>query len=177
MIVYKHTAPNGKVYIGCTSTSLERRKKSGYGGSFGKAIQKFGWKNIKSEILFEDLTKEEAYAKEVEMIEKYQSTNPEFGYNISIGGAGSPGCIRSEETKKKISIHNAWKGTHGPMYGKHASEETRKKMSKSLKGKKALVIEGKTLEQWSEIIGIKAHTIYVRIYVYKWPLQKALQKG
>lgn len=177
MIVYKHTAPNGKVYIGCTSTSLERRKKSGYGGPFGKAIQEFGWKNIKSEILFKDLTKEEAYAKETETIEAYNSTNPDFGYNISTGGVGSPGCIRSEETKKKISKHSAWKGTHGPMFGKSHSEETKDKMSKSQKGKRALIIEGKTLEQWSEETGIKPHTIYVRMHVYKWPLEKALQKG
>lgn len=177
MIVYKHTCPNGKVYIGCSANSLERRKKSGYSGPFGEAIQKFGWNNIKSEILFEDLAKEEAYTKEVEMIAKYHSTNPKFGYNISIGGAGSPGCILSEETKKKISDHSAWKGTKGPMFGKSHSEETKKKMSKSHEGKKALVIKGKTLEQWSKETGIKSHTLYMRIYGYKWPLEKALKKG
>ena len=205
MIVYKHTAPNGKVYIGCTSRSLEERKSSGYSGPFGEVIQKFGWKNIKSEILFKDLTKEEAYQKEIEMIAKYQSTNPEFGYNKALGRAGAKGCKpankgkpRSEETCKKISeslkgkplseetkqklseSHKGKVGEKASHYGKKHTEESCRKMSESHKGKptnKRLIINGRSLQEWSEETGIKPHTIYVRIHVYKWPLEKALQKG
>ena len=61
--VYKHTAPNGKVYIGITSHSIEgrwRKDGSGYklNNHFWNAIQKYGWNNFKHEILFENLMKE-----------------------------------------------------------------------------------------------------------------------
>lgn len=89
-IVYKHTSPNGKVYIGITSLSPEKRWKNGKGyelcTAFNRAIQKYGWKNIKHEILFSGLNKEDACKKEQELIERYNSTNPEFGYNLTSGG-------------------------------------------------------------------------------------------
>ena len=67
-IVYKHTTPSGKVYIGITRTTLERRCGSN-GRNYSKnilfyrAIQKYGWQNIKHEILFDGLTKEQATTK------------------------------------------------------------------------------------------------------------------
>ena len=62
--VYKHTCPNGKVYIGITKQKPERRwgingrgyKENEY---FYRAIQKYGWQNIKHEIIAEGLTEEE----------------------------------------------------------------------------------------------------------------------
>ena len=60
--VYKHTSPNGKVYIGITSRKPEQRWSNGYGyvknKHFTHAINKYGWENIKHEILFSNLTKE-----------------------------------------------------------------------------------------------------------------------
>lgn len=55
-IVYKHTVlPTGKVYIGCTTQSVDDRWKNGcgYSGSthFNRAIKKYGWENISHEIL------------------------------------------------------------------------------------------------------------------------------
>jgi hypothetical protein len=71
---------------------------------FWRAIQKYGWENFKHEILFEDLTKEEACKKEIELISIYNSTNPTNGYNLSTGGeGGGAGVCVSEETKQKIS--------------------------------------------------------------------------
>ena len=70
--VYKHTFPNGKVYIGITQQTLIRRWQNGkgyYKNSFiSKAINKYGWENVKHEVLFENLTKEEAEQKEIEHI-------------------------------------------------------------------------------------------------------------
>ena len=50
--VYKHTCPNGKVYIGITSKKPEYRwGKNGIGYKkqphFCRAIPKYGWGNIK----------------------------------------------------------------------------------------------------------------------------------
>jgi predicted GIY-YIG superfamily endonuclease len=79
--VYKHSCPNGKVYIGITSLSLNNRWRNGEGYKrsklFYRAIKKYGWENIKHEILFEDLSKEQAEAKEIELIKLYNSTNNE----------------------------------------------------------------------------------------------------
>lgn len=78
------------------------------------AIEKYGWENFKSEILYSGLSYEEACLKEVELIEKYKTTDVRHGYNKHVGGlAGMP---LSKETKIKISIAN--KGVRNGMYGK-----------------------------------------------------------
>ena len=57
--VYKHTSPSGKVYIGITSIDPAKRWKQGYSHNkhFSMAIKKYGWENIKSEIIASGLTK------------------------------------------------------------------------------------------------------------------------
>ena len=71
--VYKHTAPNGKVYIGITSQDVLARWNHGNGYKnnkhFFSAIVKYGWDNIRHEILYDDLTKEDACKKEIGLIE------------------------------------------------------------------------------------------------------------
>lgn len=88
--VYKHTNKiNGKVYIGITRQTPERRWQNGkgYKGTyFWNAISKYGWDNFKHEILFDGLSKEEACALEIKLIAKYGSDNRERGYNICEGG-------------------------------------------------------------------------------------------
>ena len=68
-IVYKHTSPSGKVYIGITGRTVkERWGKNGNGYKycpyFYRAIKKYGWDNIKHEILYEGLTEDERSPKE-----------------------------------------------------------------------------------------------------------------
>jgi group I intron endonuclease len=127
--VYKHTSPHGKVYIGITSMLPRRRWQYGWGYQqnthFFSAIKKYGWENFSHEILFSSLTKEEAEAKEIELIAKFDSTNPQKGYNLDLGGS-SPGRM-SEVTRKKIS--ESTKGENSANYGKHHSEEAKRKMS------------------------------------------------
>lgn len=89
--VYKHIFPNNKVYIGVTCRKPEYRWDNGNGYTNAQrkiynAIKKYGWENVKHEILFENLTKEEAEQKEIELIDKYNSTNDNYGYNIEKGG-------------------------------------------------------------------------------------------
>lgn len=127
-VVYKHTSPSGKVYIGITSQSPIKRWGNGSGyrkqAAFTNAINKYGWDNIKHEILYEGLTREEAEQKEIALIRQYRSNEKEYGYNIDNGGNCSG--THSEETRKKISEGNK---------GKTYSEETLKRMSLSHKGK------------------------------------------
>lgn len=120
--VYKHTSPNGKVYIGITCKKPEYRWNNGRGywqnSHFTSAIQKYGWENFSHEILFSGLSKEEAEAKEIELIAKYNSANREKGYNHEIGGCTNGKT--SEETKRKISESRKGKctGAKHPKYGK-----------------------------------------------------------
>ena len=82
---------NGKVYIGIT-----RRKKvkdrwqngNGYKAQvqFYNAIKKYGWDGFYHKVLYRGLSKEEASEKEKELIAKYDSTNPLYGYNYDKGG-------------------------------------------------------------------------------------------
>lgn len=110
--VYMHTSPHGKVYIGITCKPPEFRWKNGFGYTnnkhFYNAISKFGWSNFKHDILDSNLTKEEAEEKEIQLIKKYKSNNPKYGYNISAGGKSANGYKHTESTKKKIS--NSLKG-------------------------------------------------------------------
>ena len=131
--VYCHLFPNGKRYIGITKQRLAIRFKNGYGYQrcpiMWKAIQKYKWRNIEHNVLFENLTKEEAETKEIELIAKYKSNDRKFGYNIANGG----NCIGtvSEETKKIISNKN--KGKPNKYKGMPRSEETKRKIRESKK--------------------------------------------
>lgn len=141
-IVYKHTCPNGKVYIGITGTPFETRcGNDGYNYRknmlFYRAIKKYGWDNIRHEILFDGLSKEEAEQKEIALIAKFKSNNPDFGYNISSGGeSGNAGVIASAETRRKMSIAHLGNPSNT---GKKLSEETRRKLSEARKGNKNML--------------------------------------
>ena len=141
--VYKHTFPNGKVYIGVTSQNIDRRWRNGRGylckNKFGeyrqplmaKAVMKYGWDNILHEIICDKLTKEEAEQMEQNLIAQYQSNNKKHGYNIRSGG--SINSHLSDEGKEKISKANKGKrtGEDSPHWGKKRTEETRKRQSEN----------------------------------------------
>ena len=137
-IVYCHTNKvNGKRYFGITNRDPQKRwgkngckylKKSR--GSFqhpafANAIIKYGWDSFEHEILFEGLTLEEANKKEIELIATYKTNvnrfGKDFGYNMTDGGDGSTGGTH-------------YSGKDHPMYGKHHTEEARKKMSAAQSG-------------------------------------------
>lgn len=87
--VYMLTFPNNKKYIGITKRDVEKRWNNGEGYNqrqhkVYEAIQNFGWENVIKEILYENLSSEDARKLEMEMIEKYNSM--EDGYNGSKGG-------------------------------------------------------------------------------------------
>lgn len=119
-LVYKHTSPSGKVYIGITCETLAQRCKRGKGyrsnQAFWIAIQKYGWDNIKHEILFTGLSKDEAERREVELIAHYRSNEKAYGYNIASGGGVSRDFHLSKEAKEKIGAAN--RGEKNGMYGK-----------------------------------------------------------
>ncbi len=101
-----YTFPNGKVYIGQTTTSVEKRWQEHVSNSktlrskmiCDAAIKKYGKENIKIEVLEEvevDETKptllvEKLNQLEKKYISKYESTDIKKGYNILLGGERKP---------------------------------------------------------------------------------------
>lgn len=152
--IYKHTSPSNKVYIGLTCQyPPEKRWQNGNGyrqcTRFWNAIQKYGWDNFEHEIIFTQLSFDEACAKEKELINTYNSTNSDYGYNISVGGEFCPPDIIVGEERRKI-ISERYKGANNPnygnhkiagennpFYGKHHSENAKKKMRESAIGRKS----------------------------------------
>lgn len=134
--VYKHIFPNNKVYIGITSQKPERRWNNGRGyrksTRIYNAIQKYKWENVKHEIIYYNLSPEEAEQKEIELIKKHKSYDDKFGYNLEQGGNLNKKI--SLETRKKLSEKT--KGKNNPMYGKsarkgqHWSKEHKEMLSK-----------------------------------------------
>lgn len=125
--VYAHIAPNNKLYIGITKDSVVHRwgvDGSGYKNQqlFYRAIKKYGWSNFKHLIILDNLSKDVACMVEQYLIDKYNTTNNEKGYNVALGGDGPFGVIRSAETRQKIREFNL---------GRHHTEETKLKISKN----------------------------------------------
>ena len=120
--VYVHISPSNKYYVGITSQKPEKRWKGGSGYKnnihFYRAIKKYGWNNFQHEIIASNLTKQEAENFEIILIYKLKSNNKNFGYNVSAGG----GTLDISLCNEKNS-----------MYGKHHSDESRKKISDARK--------------------------------------------
>ncbi len=152
--IYKYTFPNGKVYVGKTKTSIEQRAGSNgcrYGDNtlVGRAIRKYGWINVKKEILLDNLSESAANKKERELIRELDANNRLCGYNLTKGGDGGAVVHRivSKETREKIGRKNsvALKGRKLPdevkikiskaNLGHEVSEETREKIRVANTGK------------------------------------------
>ena len=109
MIIYSaKNCVNGKRYIGQTIRSLDQRKRQHLWASthkpeisthFYKAIQKYGKENFLWEVLDTAETQEELNIKESYWIEKYNTTNPTYGYNLK-GGGHNP--FLTNDVKRKI---------------------------------------------------------------------------
>ena len=86
--VYMHIFPNGKKYIGSTSTSLQQRWNNGRGYYFQSrvfdAICKFGWNNVNHYLLFDGLSEKEAKLIENALIYKFQTHKKTYGYNTKV---------------------------------------------------------------------------------------------
>ncbi len=153
MLIYRMIFPNGKMYIGLTTRTIRERKNEHKSDFLSKrnnwpvynAMNKYGWENIKWEILEDNITDFE-YLKEREAfnILKYDTYLPN-GYNMTLGGEGRYGRIVSEETRKKMSLsqkskpltkkqlknlRNLWKICRGRKQSKEEIEHRRKTLRK-----------------------------------------------
>lgn len=88
-------------------------------------------------ILYKNLTEEEAFKLEERLIRSYKriDIDPENGllYNRTYGGDGASGAIRTQKFKENLSSRMSGDGNH--MFGKHHTEESKLKISRSKLGK------------------------------------------
>lgn len=119
-IVYKHTAPNGKVYIGITGFDPQYRWLNNGRGykhqtTFFNAIIKYGWINFTHDILFTGLTEEEALDKEEELIQQHKSYDRRYGYNVSLRGGCTYGEFvndtKQNKRRREIAPIPEWKNS------------------------------------------------------------------
>jgi len=148
-VIYKATNKiNNKSYIGFT-VDFEKRKKEHikqiqYGLTyFHKALKKYGLDNFEWTILKDDATLED----EIKLIQEHETFwTLNKGYNLTLGGEGLLGHIKTEETKKKLrKAHLGKKPTENQLRTLRENakkmqeightEETKKKISESHKGK------------------------------------------
>lgn len=127
---------NGKVYIGQTTRSVEKRWKehiwdaygARYSSNLHRAIKKYSSDGFCVETVEECdsiiLDERERY-----WIAYYQSNNKNKGYNLTDGGdAGSHRCPDRDTTRMKKSI--AQRGSSNSFFGRHHSADHRANISK-----------------------------------------------
>ncbi len=154
--VYIHTAPNNKKYVGITSRPVHRRWDNGNGYRhqtlFYRAIVKYGWDNMDHKIVAEGLTKGEAIALEMHLIDLYCTTNPEFGYNQTAGGEGHSGTPLSAETRRKLSVAAKRQWSSSAVRDKMVSSRCKPIVQYSLDGK--FVAEYASVKDAMQITGL-----------------------
>jgi group I intron endonuclease len=127
MIIYiLQNKVNGKVYVGQTSGTLEKRwnqhkasARNGNGWRIYRAIRKYGPDSFNVSVLATCETLEEADCLEKRYIASFNSQDPVYGYNIMEGGSGGS-CNEEARARKSAKLK-----------GRVFSEKTRKQMSKS----------------------------------------------
>jgi group I intron endonuclease len=152
--IYKCTNNvNGKVYIGYTRKSLDKRviehksnSKKGSHYLLHKAIQKYGVDAFYWEIIFESKDKnyllEEMESYFIKEYNSYFENN--CGYNMTYGGQGGmTDRTHTEETKNKLKFARN-KRQIEPMLGKTHSDESKIIMSEIRKSNPDRFIHAKT---------------------------------
>lgn len=148
MVIYSATNQlDGKVYVGQTTGSLKNRRyfheydsMKGSTLLFHRALRKYGFESFDWQVIDQAETEQELNDKEKYWIQFYKSFDPQFGYNLTMGGQN--GSCPNEETKRKMSsalkgriFTIEWKNKiSDSMRGRTIPENVRKKISNSLSG-------------------------------------------
>ena len=160
---------NGMKYTGKHHYHIEGQLDPNYHGSgtIIKNIYKKRPETLKEEYIKTCYSEEEMCSDEQYYIKVFKTLWPN-GYNLTEGGDG---CVACEETRKKISEANKGKpapnkgvpmseeqkkkiseslkelfsGEKHPMFGKHHSDETKKKLSKKVL---QFTLDGEFIREW-----------------------------
>lgn len=187
-LIYKATAPNGKVYIGKTTRTLEKRKHQHqkdalfYDMKMSRAVRKYGVDRFRWEIIIENIPRE--YLNELEIFLIWFHNSYNSGLNSTHGGdGGSPmlGKHHSEETKKQIKQSNIlfyeeniekFSGANNAFFGKKHKPETKEKMRQRKLGRRLS-------EQHKSKLGLKdnKHPMYRHDITNDMILSECIKSG
>ena len=139
-VIYLRISPSVKYYVGLTTNEIKRQEhwlntKRDYGGYLIRdARKRYLPETWSYAVLAEVFSPSRSdlmvwlNALEVYFIWRYDSNNPEHGYNLTRGGEGRLGYKCRPEVKARLSA----------LYkGRPLSEETKAKLSRAAKGRKA----------------------------------------
>lgn len=133
---------NNKKYIGLTTQKLSKRCpwtehsliQTHENPHLTNSLKKYGIENFERNVIDSAKDIEELDKKEEFYIQKYNTLDQNYGYNMKHGGNSGR---HTKETKNKISQtrkeKGIAKGNQNPMYEKHHSEETKNKISQTKK--------------------------------------------
>lgn len=150
--IYKTTCLiTNKIYVGQHKASTFELSYIGSGKLLKQAISKYGKANFIVELLSWCNTIDELNEKEIYYIKYFNSTNKAIGYNIEAGGKS---CVMQDSTKEKLRVAHLGKkasketklklsyshsGSKNSFYGKHHSEETKKKIGAKSRGRQTFL--------------------------------------
>jgi len=154
-VVYQHKKLNGDIfYIGIASNKRRPYSKLGRSEYWKRIINKYDYT---VEILYKNLTWEEACNIEINLIKQYGRLNNKTGIlvNMTDGGEGRNNSKHSKETLIKLSKAKL---------GKKLSDETKSKMSKNSYRLRKVIdtstnIIYNSLKEISELFNIKPSTL------------------
>ena len=126
---------NNRMYIGQKKVKNKSGNWKEYLGSgvvIQRAITKYGIEFFKRDIIDVAFSK-----KELDNLERYYSylfnvVESPMWYNLCYGGGSTSGYKYTEEQRNTLSKRTS--GKNNPMYGKHHSEEAKRKVSEANKG-------------------------------------------
>lgn len=137
--IYKFTSPSGRVYIGravnLRHRHYEHKRNRRRDTLLGKSFAKYGFEAHSFEVICEvPRINELLNDLEKHYIRLYNSYKSKYGLNLTSGGDGTMGRFVTESQREKMS--KALKGRAGNTKGYQCSEETKIKISNTLKGQK-----------------------------------------
>ncbi len=162
--IYRHiSVVTGKSYVGYTLTkkSSERRwlehckcAEEGSNLVFHQAIRKHGKDSWIHEILQKDISPDEVIDIEKFWIKECRSHYSEFGYNMTYGGDGCVGVLVTEETRRKMSESRKGKNHSEISKNKMREKATGRSLASSSKEKVGIA----TLERFSDPLFKEKHS-------------------
>lgn len=155
MIVYvARNKLNGKQYVGKTIVSLSHARqrhhqrakfiwKYGVFSRFYTALRKYGTDAFEWSVVYHGTSDADIQRKERELIELWQTMDPDVGYNMTPGGDGGAGKTLSPQHKAKLKAAfsregNPQFGKTGalhPAFGHRHTAETKSRIAQAHKGR------------------------------------------
>lgn len=134
---------NDKMYIGKKIFDSNWRLYLGSGIALKRAIKNYGKDKFNRYIIDLAKTKDELNQKEIFYIDKCDAINSPLFYNMAKGGiGGNTFCGKSDDEMKELKKKLGHKGKNHPMFGKHLTDDSKKKIIEhSPQSKKVRCIE------------------------------------